>query len=100
GFPYFDPLFSSGSEWDLYAPGGHARHLQSALAGQMSYDYPPVPPAAGAGPLRFHDLTEGALQIGSIRVVSQYLNHPALTLGYRLEADGAGVVYGGDPGPR
>jgi phosphoribosyl 1,2-cyclic phosphodiesterase len=99
GFPYFDPLFSSGSEWDLYAPGGHARHLQSALAGQMSYDYHPVTLDAGAGTLRFHDLTEGALQIGSIRVVSQYLNHPALTLGYRLEADGAVLVYASDHEP-
>jgi CheY-like chemotaxis protein len=28
-----------------------------------------------------------------VRVVAQYLNHPAMTLGYRVEADGVAVVY-------
>jgi GAF domain-containing protein len=32
-------------------------------------------------------------EIDDIRVRTQYLNHPALTLGYRLEADGATAVY-------
>src|SRR5207249_202326 len=36
---------------------------------------------------------------GGVRVVAQYLNHPALTLGYRLEADGAAVVYAVDHEP-
>jgi DNA-binding response OmpR family regulator len=34
-----------------------------------------------------------AFDIDDIRVSTHYLNHPALTLGYRLEADGATVVY-------
>jgi CheY-like chemotaxis protein len=32
-------------------------------------------------------------------VTAQYLNHPALTLGYRLEADGTAVVYACDHEP-
>jgi phosphoribosyl 1,2-cyclic phosphodiesterase/CheY-like chemotaxis protein len=99
GFPFFDPLFLSDSEWDIYAPGGHGRHLQSALAGQMSYDYHPVTLDAAEGILRFHDLTEGVFQAGSIRITCQYLNHPALTLGYRLEADDGVLVYASDHEP-
>jgi len=99
GFPFFDPLFVGGSEWDVHAPGGRAQHLRSALAGQMSYDYHPVMLDSGEGTLRFHDLSEGVFQAGSIRVTSQYLNHPALTLGYRLEADGCAVVYASDHEP-
>jgi len=99
GFPFFEPLFRSGGEWDVYGPGGHARQLRSALAGQMSYEYHPVTLDAAAGTMRFHELTEGVFQAGSIRVTSQYLNHPALTLGYRLEADGAVVVYASDHEP-
>lgn len=99
GFPFFDPLFRSGSEWDVYAPGGHTRHLRSALAGQMSYDHHPVTLDAAASTLRFHDLTEGTFQVGSLRVTSHYLNHPTLTLGYRLEADGVVLVYASDHEP-
>ena len=36
---------------------------------------------------------EWVFQIDDIKVTTQYLNHPALTLGYRLEADGATIVY-------
>lgn len=99
GFPLFDPLFVSGQRWEIYAPGGRAQHLEASLAGQMSYDYHPVGLDALEATYRFHDLTEGQFDVGGIRVTTQYLNHPALTLGYRLEADGAAVVYASDHEP-
>ncbi len=34
-----------------------------------------------------------------MRVTARYLNHPALTLGYRLEADGVVLVYATDHEP-
>ena len=48
--------------------------------------------------MRFRVLTEGSFEVGGIRVTAQYLHHPALTLGYRLEADG--VVAGLRDRPR
>lgn len=99
GFPFFDPLFAKGGDWDVYAPGGRARSLRAALASQMAPDHFPVTLDSGEGALRFHDIGEGAFRIGSIRVTSQYLNHPTLTLGYRLEADGCALVYASDHEP-
>jgi DNA-binding response OmpR family regulator len=43
--------------------------------------------------IRYHDLVEGTFDIDDIKVSTHYLNHPALTLGYRLEVDGVAVVY-------
>ena len=37
--------------------------------------------------------------MGGIRVAARYLNHAALTLGYRLEAEGVSVVYATDHEP-
>lgn len=99
GFPLFEPLFVRGQRWEIYAPGGRAQHLEASLAGQMSYDYHPVGLDALEATYRFYDLTEGQFDVGGIRVTTQYLNHPALTLGYRLEADGAVVVYASDHEP-
>ncbi len=99
GFPFFEPLFVRGQRWEIYAPGGRAQHLEASLAGQMSYDYHPVSLEDLEASYRFHDLTEGQLDVGGVRVTTQYLNHPALTLGYRLEADGATVVYASDHEP-
>jgi CheY-like chemotaxis protein len=99
GFPFFGPLFTPGQEWDIYAPGGLGQRLEGTLAGQMEYTYFPVTLERLEATIRFHDLAEGAFAIGPIRVIGQYLNHPALTLGYRLEADGAAIVYAVDHEP-
>jgi len=99
GFPFFEPLFVPGNRWDVYAPGGRGRQLEETLAGQMAYEYSPINLGALRAEVAFHDLTEGSFEIGGIRVRAQYLNHPALTLGYRLEADGAVLVYATDHEP-
>ena len=98
GFPFFAPLFGCDNEWDIYAPGT-GQHLETALAGQMEYTYFPITLAQCGATIRFHNLAEGSFEIGKIRVLAQYLNHPALTLGYRFEADGAVVVYAVDHEP-
>lgn len=99
GFPFFAPLFVPGNVWEIYAPGGHSGQIQASLAGQMAYEYFPITLEALNAEVRLHDLTEGVFDLGSIRVTTQYLNHPALTLGYRLEADGATLVYATDYEP-
>jgi CheY-like chemotaxis protein len=100
GFPFFAPLFVPGTEWDLYAPGsGGGQQLETTLAGQMEYTYFPVTLEQLDATIRFHDLVESQFTVGGARVIAQYLNHPALTLGYRLEGDGVAVVYAIDHEP-
>jgi phosphoribosyl 1,2-cyclic phosphodiesterase/CheY-like chemotaxis protein len=93
GFPFFAPLFISGNEWHIYGPRGVDASLRESLSGQMQYSYFPVTLDDLGATLHYHDLVEGTLEVGDIRITTRYLNHPALTLGYRLEADGASVVY-------
>ena len=65
----------------------------------MQYTYFPVTLDQCGAKIRYHDLVEGTFDIDDIKVSTQYLNHPALTLGYRLEADGVTVVYACDHEP-
>jgi CheY-like chemotaxis protein/glyoxylase-like metal-dependent hydrolase (beta-lactamase superfamily II) len=99
GFPFFTPLFIPGSEWDIYAPRGLGHDVAGALAGQMQYRYFPVNLEQLGATIHYHDLVEGELMLGGIRVVAHYLNHPAVALGYRLEADGSSLVYATDHEP-
>jgi phosphoribosyl 1,2-cyclic phosphodiesterase/CheY-like chemotaxis protein len=99
GLPFFAPLFSPGSRWDIYGPRGVRQSLQETLAGQMQSTYFPVALEELGADIRYHELVEGTLQIGEVRVSTRYLNHPALTLGYRLQADGATLVYASDHEP-
>jgi phosphoribosyl 1,2-cyclic phosphodiesterase/DNA-binding response OmpR family regulator len=93
GIPFFAPLFVPGNEWNIYGPRGLDQPLRETLAGQMQYTYFPVTPDQFGATIRYHDLVEGAFDIDEIKVSTHYLNHPALTLGYRLETDGATIVY-------
>ena len=93
GVPFFAPFSAPGNSWDIYGPKGLNESLRETLAGQMQHSYFPITLSDFGASIRYHDLLEGSFQIDDVKVTTQYLNHPALTLGYRLEADGATLVY-------
>jgi CheY-like chemotaxis protein/phosphoribosyl 1,2-cyclic phosphodiesterase len=99
GFPFFAPVFAPGCEWDVYAPQGVGHRIEGTLAGQMEYAYFPVTLGQLGARIRYHDLVEGAFDVGSIRVTARYMNHPGLALGYRLEVGGVVMVYATDHEP-
>ncbi|MCP9930412.1 GAF domain-containing protein [Cyanobium sp. AMD-g] len=93
GFPFFAPFFAPGHAWDVYGPSGLSGSLRSVLSGQMQHAYFPVTLDQFAATIHYHDLGVGTFRIGDVTVTTHHLNHPALTLAYRLQADGATVVY-------
>ena len=99
GFPFFAPLFIPGNEFDVYAAQGLGRRLEDTLAGQMEYTYFPVTLSQLDATIRYHELTEGTFDLGTVQVTTRYLNHPGLALGYRLESGGVAVVYATDHEP-
>jgi phosphoribosyl 1,2-cyclic phosphodiesterase len=98
GLPFFEPLFDKG-RWDIYGPRGLDVPLNRTLAGQMNYQYFPVAIDQLGAHIEYHELVEGTFEIDDLLVRTQYLNHPALTLGYRVECDGAVVCYMSDHEP-
>ena len=93
GFPFFSPAFVKGNSASIYGPEGSGGSLHEVLAGQMEYRYFPIKLNQLPAAITYYDLTEGIHTIGGARVATQFLNHPAITLGYRVEADGVAVVY-------
>ena len=99
GFPFFAPLFIPGSRITVCGPEGSGGSLRDVLAGQMEFTYCPVEIGQLPATIALRELAEGTYEIGGARIVAQYLHHPAMTLGYRLEADGTTVVYACDHEP-
>ena len=93
GFPFFAPLFVPGNRITVCGPEGSARSLRDVLSGQMEFTYFPVELGQLPATIDFRELGEGTHEIGGARIIAQYLHHPAMTLGYRIEADGAAVAY-------
>jgi len=99
GIPFFAPFFIPGNKWDFYAPKGFGESLRETLAGQMEYTYFPITPEAFGAELNYNNLSEGVFRIDDVVIRTRYLNHPALTIAFRIEVDGAVVVYACDHEP-
>lgn len=93
GFPFFSPAFIPGNTVAIHGPEGSRGSLHHVLAGQMEFTYFPIELNQLPAAISYHDLNEGIHSIAGVRVATQFLNHPAMTLGYRVEADGVAVVY-------
>jgi CheY-like chemotaxis protein len=93
GFPFFAPVFIPGNRITVCGPKGANGTLPEVLAGQMEYTYFPVDLTSLGAKIEYRDLTEGTHEIDGIRIAVQYLNHPAVALGYRIEADGMSLLY-------
>ena len=96
GIPFFAPLFENERQWTIFAPSGLYQSLKETLAGQMNYTYSPITINDMGAQIEYKELVEGVFEIEDVRISTRYLNHPALTLGYRLEADDVSVVYACD----
>lgn len=99
GFPFFGPIFLPESSFTIYAPSGGDKCLSDVLAGQMEYTYFPISIDQLGAQISFRDLGEDRFAIGEATVRTQYLNHTAVTLAYRVTSGGVSVVYATDHEP-
>jgi diguanylate cyclase (GGDEF)-like protein len=86
-------------ELNIFAPSGFQRSLEDSLSGQMQYSYFPVKLKDLTSRIHFTDLEEGFLRLGDVLVETQYLNHTAPTIAYRISSGGASMVYVTDHEP-
>jgi phosphoribosyl 1,2-cyclic phosphodiesterase len=93
GFPFFTPLFVPGNRVVIYGARDLDRPLRDVLAGQMHYTYFPIPLGDLRADIEFSELEEGQIKIDDAVIRTHYLNHTAVCMGYRVEADGASVAY-------
>ena len=99
GLPFFSPLYREGNEVEIYARQ-RDMHLEAVFSAQNRAPYFPVPLSAMRAEMRFHEVIEGAkFDIGNAKVSCTRLNHPWVAIAYRVEVDGAAVVYCSDTAP-
>lgn len=90
GYPFFSPLYVPGTKIRVHGPVTHeADPLEKIVGGQMTYRYFPVRRADLAAEISYISLKEERLDLGDgIILITKYLNHPVLCLGYRFEYKG------------
>ena len=99
GLPFFSPLYRDGNQVDIFARQRDT-HLEAVFSQQHDMPYFPVPLSAMRADMQFHELIEGArFEIGNAKVSCTRLNHPWIAMAYRIDVDGASVVYCADTAP-
>ena len=99
GFPFFIPAYSPLTTIHVYGSTGQGVPLEKVLRGQMNADYFPVALGDMNATLHVHEFKAKPFEIGEATVNAMYLNHPGMTLGYRVEYAGKSFVYATDNEP-
>lgn len=100
GLPFFDPFRIAGNRFHIFARERHDDKLQAVFASQTDDLYLPPALTDYRAALSFHELRDDAdFMIGGARVRCARLNHPWIAMAYRIDCDGASVVYCSDTAP-
>jgi phosphoribosyl 1,2-cyclic phosphodiesterase len=99
GLPFFSPMYREGNQIQIFARQRDL-HLEAVFSAQNRAPYFPVPLSAMQANMSFHELIEGAkFDIGRAKISCTRLNHPWIAIAYRIDVDGAAVVYCADTAP-
>lgn len=98
GFPFFTPLYLPTSRFAVYGVHGTSKSFHDVMAGQMHPTYFPVQMKDLASKPAFHELHEPVM-VGPVKVSYHFLNHPGITIGFRLEHEGKVLSYISDHEP-
>lgn len=97
GFPFFAPAFVPGTRLTLVGPAGSIKSLKAAFADQMDPAYFPLRLDQVPADVEFIEVTSGeAFQVGDMEIVPHEMNHPIVTLGYRIKENGSTFVFATD----
>lgn len=99
GLPFFAPIYTPDCDITIYGPGGLEKSLEEAVMVQMQRLWFPVRRSELQGKIRFKELGPDRFRIGEVEVSTHWMNHPVLTLAYKIAHAGKRVVYTGDNEP-
>ena len=97
GFPYFRPFSSRLNRFAIVSAGQIGMHIRDILSGQQNAINFPISYESIPARLEYMLFDPGdVLVLGEYRVETVQINHPGITVGYRIEADESAVTVYSD----
>jgi phosphoribosyl 1,2-cyclic phosphodiesterase len=93
GLPFFPPIDRPGAQLDVYGPAQEQGPLADVFGDFMRPPYFPVQFSDLRGDIRFHDVLDDDIEIGSAKVKVRPVPHCGPTVGYRVDWHGVSVAY-------
>ena len=98
GLPFFTPIYIPNNKFTIYGVHGTSQSFSDILSAQMSATYFPVAMKELASKIEVVELSR-VTNLGPVKVSYHYLNHPGITVGYRIESKDWTVSYISDHEP-
>jgi len=99
GLPFFGPLYDNRENRFKFHCSSRTRTLKKVLEEQMASPFFPVGLNQMQAHQDFHDIEEGRITLGDVKLQAAWLNHPQGCMGFRLETKEGIVVYATDNEP-
>jgi CheY-like chemotaxis protein len=99
GFPFFVPAYVPGNRLSIYGPRSVDKPLERVIRGQQDPEYFPVALGEMAAKIQVSELRGDPFEVGPFQVSYAYMNHPGVTLGFRITVGGATITYATDTEP-
>jgi phosphoribosyl 1,2-cyclic phosphodiesterase len=93
GIGVFEPIWRPNTELHVWGPPSPVASHDKRLAKYFSPPLFPLHLSEIPANVTFHDAPEGSWTIGGATVHSAAIQHQGITVGYRIEADGATLTY-------
>jgi phosphoribosyl 1,2-cyclic phosphodiesterase len=93
GIGVFEPIWRPDTELHVWGPPSPLASHDKRLAKYFSPPLFPLHLSEIPANVTFHDAPEGSWTIGGATVHSAAIQHQGITVGYRIEADGAVLTY-------
>lgn len=92
GLPFFGPFLSQDYEVHVWGPAPILHTLRKDLSKYLSPPLFPVSVRDMPGSV-FHDLHPCEFALGSVKISTELISHPGMTLGFRVEEGDASFAY-------
>jgi len=98
GLPFFTPLYMPQNKFVIHGVHGTTQSFSEVIAAQMQHPYFPVDMKAMCSNPQIQELT-GPLHLGETRISYHFLNHPGITVGFRIDTNASTLCYLSDHEP-
>ncbi|RPI05276.1 MAG: MBL fold metallo-hydrolase [Ignavibacteriae bacterium] len=98
GFPFFMPAYFKNFQINVYGPPARDKSLKDLFKFQMDSEYFPVPLGGLNAQITMQEIRE-PFRIGDVQITSFFMNHPAMTLAYKIFDGEKTFIYATDNEP-
>ena len=93
GFPFFIPAYNPKNQLRILGYEGARIGLEKTLSSQMESPYFPISMQEMPGHISIQELREMKFTVGNVLVRAQFMNHPGVCVGYRLDTSGGSIAF-------